>query len=71
LTKASEYSSLELTEQLPIYSIFNSTKIEMDGEVLKIFKIHKRAIYKYVYTLAMYFAGLNLLISDPEYTIQS
>lgn len=43
----------------------------MDGEVLKIFKIHKRAIYKYVYTLAMYFAGLNLLISDPEYTIQS
>lgn len=43
----------------------------MDGEGLKIFKIHKRAIYKYVYTFAMYFAGLNLLISDPEYTIQS
>lgn len=43
----------------------------MNGEGLKIFKIHKRAINKYVYTLAMSFAGLNLLIDDPEYTIQS
>lgn len=54
---------LEIKEQLQLYSIFNYIKIEMDGEG------HKKAIYKYVYTLAMSFAGLNFLISDPEYTV--
>lgn len=49
---------MEIKEQLQLYSIFNYIKIEMDGEG------HKKAIYKYVYTLAMSFAGLNFLISD-------
>lgn len=45
------------------------------GKGLKIVEIHKRAIYKYVYTLAISFvgkisfAGLNLL-SGPEYEIR-
>lgn len=52
---------LEIKEQLQLYSIFNYIKIEREG--------HKKAIYKYVYTLAISFAGLNFLISDPEYTV--
>lgn len=38
---------------MELYSIFDYRKQDWMGKGLKIVKIHKRAIYKYVYTVAM------------------